>query len=186
MVLAASMLLRMPVIAQTPASAQLASGSAGENRAAATGPNPAMANSSRIYIKDPFVRDAVGRTLARAAAWLQAPKCQALLTEFSDRQGRALTERLAELKMSLAEYLSAIIVEDGERHPRCGNEGVLAFTVVGSRIIHVCGHAFVRATKRDAEEAQATIIHELLHSLGLGENPPSPRQITYRVRELCW
>jgi hypothetical protein len=57
---------------------------------------------------------------------------------------------------------------------------------VGSRIIHVCGHAFVRATKRDAEEAQATIIHELLHSLGLGENPPSPRQITYRVKELCW
>lgn len=145
-----------------------------------------MPNSSRIYIKDPFVRDAVGRTLARAATWLQAPKCQALLTEFSDRQGRALTERLAELKMSLAEYLSAIIVEDGERHRRCGNEGVLAFTEVGSRIIHVCGHAFVRATKRDTEEAQATIIHELLHSLGLGENPPSPRQITYRVKELCW
>jgi len=26
----------------------------------------------------------------------------------------------------------------------------------------------------------------VLHSLGLGENPPSSRRITYRVKELCW
>jgi hypothetical protein len=30
-----------------------------------------------------------------------------------------LSDRLAELKMTLAEYLSALIVEDGETHPRC-------------------------------------------------------------------
>jgi hypothetical protein len=112
--------------------------------------------------------------------------CQTLLTEFSDRRGRALTERLAELRMSLSEYLGAIIVEDGNRHSRCDNEGVLAFTAVGSRVIHVCGRAFARAAQRDAEEVKAALVHELLHSLGLGENPPSPRQITYRVKQLCW
>jgi hypothetical protein len=127
---------------------------------------------SRIYIDDVYVRDAVERTLWKAAQSLQAPKCQTLLTEFSDQRGRALTERLGELKMSIAEYLDAIIVEDRERHPRCGDEGVLAFTVVGSRIIYVCGRAFARAAQRDAEEARATLVHELLHSLGLGENPP--------------
>jgi len=182
------MFLSMPSVAQTPASAQLASGSArrSENRAAATSPNPATPGWSRIYIKDPYVRDAVGVALRGASEWLQAPKCQGLLTEFSDRRGRALTERLGELRMSLTEYVTALIVEDGETYRQCGEQGVLAFTVVGSRIIHVCGRAFARAAQRDAEEARATMVHELLHSLGLGENPPSPRYITYRVKELCW
>jgi hypothetical protein len=93
---------------------------------------------------------------------------------------------LAELNMSVAEYLVAIIVEDGDMHPRCGDQGVLAFTVVGSRVIYVCGRAFARAAQHDAEEVKATLVHELLHSLGLGENPPSPSQITYRVKERCW
>jgi len=29
------------------------------------------------------------------------------------------------------------------------------------------------------------IIHEMLHTLGLGENPPSSREITQRVNERC-
>jgi hypothetical protein len=143
-------------------------------------------NWPRIYIKDVYVRDAVRGALQGASEWLGAPRCQALLTEFSDKQGRALRDRLAELKMSLAQYLSVLIVEDGETHTRCGEQGVLAFTVVGSRVIHVCGRAFARAAQRDAQEVRATMVHELLHSLGLGENPPSPRYITYRVQQLCW
>ena len=135
--------------------------------------------------KDAYVRDAVGQALQKAAESLRAPKCQGLLTEFSDQQGRALTVRLAELNMSVAEYLVAIIVEDGDRHRRCGDQGV-AFTVVGSRVIYVCGRAFARAAQRDAEEVKATLVHELLHSLGLGENPPLSSQITYRVKERCW
>jgi hypothetical protein len=50
----------------------------------------------------------------------------------------------------------------------------------------VCGRDFERAWKRNPREVQATIIHEMLHSLGLGENPPAPRDITDRVQQLCW
>ena len=32
---------------------------------------------------------------------------------------------------------------------------------------------------------QVTIIHEMLHSLGLGENPPSPQEISFRILKLC-
>jgi hypothetical protein len=74
---------------------------------------------TRVCIKAVHVRDAVRRALQGAGDWLRAPKCQALLSEFSGRGGRVLSDRLAELKMTLAEYLSALIVEDGETHPRC-------------------------------------------------------------------
>ena len=33
--------------------------------------------------------------------------------------------------------------------------------------------------------AEATVIHEMLHTLGLGENPPTAFEITRRVRNRC-
>lgn len=145
-----------------------------QNQTTATAREPTKASAwTRIYIKDVHVRDAVRQALQGADDWLRASRCQELLSEFSDRGGRVLSDRLAELKMTLAEYLSALIVEDGERHPRCGEQGVLAFTVVGSRVIHVCGRAFARAAQRDAQEGRATIVHELL-----------PRSASARIRRL--
>ena len=132
------------------------------------------------------MRDAVVRSLSGAADWLEAAKCEALLSEFTDLRGRPLKDGLAELEVTLAEYLKIVIFEDGERRPQCDPPGVLAFTSPNSRVVQVCGRAFVRAWQRESREGPATIIHEVLHSLGLGENPPAPRDITYRVKQLCW
>jgi hypothetical protein len=33
--------------------------------------------------------------------------------------------------------------------------------------------------------AEATVIHEALHTLGLGENPPTSREITAGVLKRC-
>ena len=139
----------------------------------------------RVYIADTFVRDAVAHSLEGASEWLQAPRCQMLLTEFVDGRGRSLTERLAELNLSTAEYLRVVIFRDAEVAPQCQAPGVLAFTLTNSRIVYVCGRVFVRAAKRDAAEGRATVIHEVLHSLGLGENPPRPQDITFRIKQLC-
>jgi hypothetical protein len=79
-----------------------------------------------------------------------------------------------------------VLFLDGAQFATCKRHGVLAFTAQGSRVVYLCGRDFERAWRKDAREAQATIIHELLHSLGLGENPPSPRKITDRVQRLCW
>jgi hypothetical protein len=38
---------------------------------------------------------------------------------------------------------------------------------------------------RNSRNAEAIVIHEWLHSLGLGENPPSSDYITTRVRARC-
>ena len=141
---------------------------------------------SRVYIDDAYVRDAVVRSLDGATEWLKARKCQSLLSEFADQHGRPLQERLATLNMTLAGYLSVLVFEDGESHPQCERPSVLAYTAAGSRVVRVCGRSFSRAWQREPLEGRATIIHELLHSLGLGEHPPEPRFITYRVKQLCW
>ena len=62
---------------------------------------------------------------------------------------------------------------------------ILAFTTRNSRVVYLCGRVFERAERRDPRELQVTIIHEMLHSLGLGENPPSPRDINFRILRLC-
>jgi hypothetical protein len=38
---------------------------------------------------------------------------------------------------------------------------------------------------RNGHEVEAMVIHEMLHSLGLGEDPPSGREINLRVLMRC-
>jgi hypothetical protein len=140
----------------------------------------------RLYVEDPYVRDAARRMLEEAAQWLSFPQCQQLLLDFADEGGQPLRNKLAELGVTPGDYLRLIIFEDGTNRSRCRQSGILAFTTPGSRVIYLCGHDFMRAAQRAPEEVRAVIIHEMLHSLGLGENPPSSRDITRRVRQRCW
>lgn len=140
----------------------------------------------RLYIEDPYVRDAARRMLEEAAHWLSFPECQQLLLDFADGRGLPLRRKLAELGVAAVEYLRWIVFEDGTNRSRCRQRGVLAFTSPGSRVIYLCGRDFMRAAQRAPEDVRATVIHEMLHSLGLGENPPSSREITRRVRQRCW
>ena len=64
-------------------------------------------------------------------------------------------------------------------------QGNLAVTEPGSRVVFICPTAFVEAVSGKPEQAEATLIHEMLHSLGLGENPPRSRDITERVLFRC-
>ena len=175
--LAGAQLLSVPAPAEAPRQTP------GPDLAVGQGVEPPW---PRLYIKDAYVRDAVSEALDGAGERLSTPQCQGLLSEFADRRGRLLRDRLVDLNLDLNDYLRALIFEDGERQRPCSKHGVLAFTTIGGRIIFVCGRTFARAWRRDPAEVRATIIHELLHSLGLGENPPTPRQITYRVQKLCW
>jgi hypothetical protein len=138
-----------------------------------------------VVIKDVYTRDAAKRSLTRAHEWLAKPECQSLFSEFRDEHGIALIERVHDLTATVQSYLQLVYFFDGEQNRVCKRDGVLAFTERGSRVIYLCGRDFERASHRNPPEVQATLIHEVLHSLGLGENPPSPRFITDRVRRLC-
>jgi len=140
----------------------------------------------KVQIRDPVTRDATRRALDDAARWLSASQCGRLFSEFQDVDGHPLDARLRQLQSTPADYLRLVYFHDGEPNAVCRRHGILAFTQVGSRVVYVCGRDFARAWNRAPREIVATLIHEMLHSLGLGENPPTPREISDRVQKLCW
>jgi len=122
----------------------------------------------------------VQRAVEGAAARLRKPECARVLADFSDIEGRALADKLKDL--SPVDYLSnGMVFFDGTDQRSCESNDRLAFTHRGSHVVFICPAAFV-ATPHLRE---ITIIHEMLHSLGLGENPPSSRDITRQVIARC-
>jgi hypothetical protein len=127
----------------------------------------------------------VRKRLTGAFRRLGRPRCQNLLTEFTDAAGRPLAERLAALGRTPQGYLGDILFEDGSQVRPCASREVLAVTNPGSRVVFVCPRQFVAVAYQDPVEAELILIHEMLHSLGLGENPPSSHEITGRVEQRC-
>jgi len=125
------------------------------------------------------------RRLTGAFRRLGRPRCQDLLTEFTDGEGRPLSERLEALGRTPQGYLGDILFEDGSPARQCASRDVLAVTNPGSRVVWICPRQFVPVAYRDPVEAELVLIHEMLHSLGLGENPPSSLEITGRVEQHC-
>jgi hypothetical protein len=116
---------------------------------------------------------------------LERGECQRILSDFVDGSGRALQENLAALGQGSAAYLGLILFADGSDRPRCKRSDVMAFATPGSRVVHVCGRRLKSLAERDPARAEAIIIHEALHTLGLGEDPPSSAEITAKVLERC-
>ena len=119
-----------------------------------------------------------------AAHRLASPQCAAVFDDFSDASGRRLKDLLDKYNLSAPEYLSLVFFSQGAENGRCRSEAVLATTRPGSRLVQVCGR-FGRAYRRDPRWAEFVLIHETLHTLGLGEDPPSTHEISARVAARC-
>jgi hypothetical protein len=124
----------------------------------------------------------ITNALRGALRKLENPACQQLLDDFTDREGRPLREHLG--SSTPAEYLSRLLIHDGEipkGSRRCASPGAAAFTSGGAAVF-VCGTNFGSRGRTFRENA---LIHEMLHTLGLRENPPSSAEISRRVAERC-
>jgi hypothetical protein len=119
-----------------------------------------------------------------AARKLEQPRCRFLLEEFRDKQGRTLAENLVMWDRSASEYLRMVPFRDGSVHPPCTSGRSTLFTVVGSFPVFVCPN-FRKEARDNPWAAENWVIHEMLHTLGLGEDPPASREITQRVNERC-
>jgi hypothetical protein len=139
------------------------------------------ANGARL--RHSLDRAAVTQAIRGAARRLEDPRCQALLTTFADAAGRPLREALDAEGVAAPDYVGGIYFYDGTASG-CGQRR-LAYTAPGSRVVFVCGNRFWTAWRENPAYAECAIIHEALHSLGLGENPPTWEEITARVLQSC-
>ena len=149
----------------------------------ATPPHDLEADWSRVRISDPLVKTVVRHGLDEASRLLEQPRCQAILTEFHDQQDRPLADKLTALGVNISRYLRLVIVLDGSQNHRCGD--TQAFTAPGSRVVFVCGRSVLQTWRESSARLVVALIHEVLHTLGLGENPPSSEEITDKIRLRC-
>ena len=141
----------------------------------------ATAIVSNVRIADDRTSASVRRALTNARSRLADPVCRQLLSEFADQSGRPLQDSLDTLNKQPEEYLETIFFYDGSGLPDC-RPAVAAATTPGSHVVLICADRFLRVPWPDGE---ITLIHEMLHTLGLGENPPSSLEISRRVRMRC-
>jgi hypothetical protein len=128
---------------------------------------------------------AVRRALLSVRRRLATAPCRSVLTDFSAGEGRSLEAVLRELGRSPEAHLDSLLFRDGSTRPRCASQSILAFTNVGGDTVYVCARQFHRVAERDPAAADVVLIHEALHTLGLGENPPSSGEINARVALRC-
>ena len=130
-------------------------------------------------------RFAVQGAVDGAAARLSRPSCQDVLADFADESGQSLRTRLLARGTSPVEAFATLRFVDSRTAPQCTAGNTLAFTQAGSLVIHVCGQQFVKRSMRNRMTAEVVVIHEFLHTLGLGENPPTSDAITAQVARRC-
>ena len=128
---------------------------------------------------------AVEGAVKGAAVRLARSSCQDVLSDFEDDSGRTLQTALLASGRSPAEAFAALRFVDSRTATQCQAGTTLAFTQTGSPAIHVCGRQFVKRSMRNRLTAEIIVIHEFLHSLGLGESPPSSQAITEQVVVRC-
>jgi len=135
---------------------------------------------------DSMTRAALERAGEGALRRLQDPECQQVFSDFKDAEGRPLREKLEATGQTGAGYLSSrILFADGSGARACQSSENLAVTNPGSAVVFVCARQFRERVFRDPAWVEAALIHEELHSLGLGENPPSSLEINEQVARRC-
>jgi hypothetical protein len=138
-----------------------------------------------IMIANPFVRQRVELALEGAVQRLTGAECQKVFTDFEDGAGRSLQSRLDVLRLTGAGFLTWLRFAEGDERSCAQTARQAAFTQPGSRVVHICSVVFAPRLARNSQAAEVLIIHELLHTLGLGENPPSSSEISDRVLVRC-
>jgi hypothetical protein len=134
---------------------------------------------------------ALQRLRARASERLREPECQRVLDDFTDAAGRTLRARLLQRGLSPHEQLDAITFVAGSSSGTCRSGQVLLVANPGRSVVQVCPAPGQSASRlalmefRNPHLADFALIHEMLHTLGLGENPPSSHAITQAVKRRC-
>ncbi len=127
---------------------------------------------------------AVERAREGAARRLEDAGCRRVFTDFHDAQGRTIERNLEKWEMDPAEYLRILPFVDGFGETLCSREKVMLVSTPNVPRVMVCP-GFAKVQRDEPGAAESLVIHEVLHTLGLGENPPASIEITRRVEARC-
>jgi hypothetical protein len=136
-------------------------------------------------IQSSTARFAVQRAIRAAVERLECAECGKVLSDFRDARGRTVQARLDLLGDPPGRYLTRLTFREAVDR-RCQDPATLAFTYLQSSEVFICGTQCWRKYQQDSRYVEALIIHEMLHTLGLGENPPSSIEINRKVLKRCW
>jgi hypothetical protein len=152
----------------------------------AEAPRPERAHGFQLQVRarNAMAVEALQQAGRAAAERLADPGCARIFSDFTDADGRTLQQRLDERGLSPAAQLQGVYFYDGAQRGGCRRQRALAFTEPGSHVVFVCPQ-FAWRQRQDPKLAPVILIHELLHTLGLGENPPSSEAISRHVRARC-
>lgn len=144
-------------------------------------------SAPRVQLTDGIANTLLTRAVLAAQVRLGRPACQQVLSDFADQAGQSLLDRLKTTDLSAPDYLvQQVWFVDGDAAARCGQDhNVAAFTVPGHHVVHVCSARLLRSHAQQPVATEMIVIHEMLHTLGLGENPPSSAAITSQVTKRC-
>jgi hypothetical protein len=139
---------------------------------------------SRVLVSAAGTARALKQALQEAWSQLGDARCQLLLSAFRDKDGSPLADNLSKGAVDLQSHLARLVFVDGDDTRSCV-KGALAVTEPGSRVVRVCSRRLVWTWQQNPRHVVAGMIHEALHTLGLGENPPSSAEITSLVLRRC-
>jgi hypothetical protein len=153
---------------------------AGSPPPSVVGPTP----PDGVRLRGRWFEEPVRRAVLAASTLLDEPACAAVLDDFRDGRGRLLRGRLEELRLDAPAYVRRVIFYDGSNDAPCRRPRTYAFTAAGSRVVRACP-SLGRLAAEAPHAAQTVVIHEVLHTLGLGEDPPSSDEINRLVERRC-
>ncbi len=131
-------------------------------------------------------RDVVlASAIAQAKEKLAAPACLLVLEDFRDTAGRPLSEKLAATGLGAPAFLESLEFRDGRSEAICRRGRVDAFTSVGGSTVWTCPGGSLTLGAAETRSGPNALIHEMLHALGLSENPPTSLEITHQVGARC-
>src|SRR5204862_5523545 len=123
---------------------------------------------------DPHLGLLFASVVDEAAQRLDSPPCALVLLDFIDTQsGRPLADTLAASGLSASEHVRALRFMRSPRPPRVGALRLYAFTHPRDTEVFINWYDFSRLLT-ERRLAVAVVIHEVLHTLGLGNDLPAP------------
>lgn len=172
--------------ARSESAVQVPAAGTGQEKEQAATAKAGRTSRRAIMVKlKPLDQGTVRRALDLALATLASPGCAQVYGDFELPRGGTPQGELDRMGIGPKEFLETLVFTDGGREPACRMGQAALAMKPGTRLVFVCPR-FAAFQIANARMSASVIIHESLHALGLGENPPSGNEITQRVERRCW